>query len=136
MMAGWLTTRVKLRVPATSSILLLIAVTVKSWSIGFWCSARSGKSNLYGVRNYHRLVRLRRLPSSTHARTAEKGYTVSQSLFQSFITTDVGVTSGVLNALAMSAARLWKPGAPSAAAMCRCCSSLVICQIYERLPLD
>ena len=59
--------------------------------------------------------------------TAEKGYMVSQSLFQSSMTTEVGVMPGTLNSLAMSDARLWNPGALSDAATCRCCSALVIC---------
>ena len=48
--------------------------------------------------------------------TAEKGYMVSQSLFQSSMTTDSGVTPGTLNAFAMSTAKSWNPGAASAAA--------------------
>ena len=47
--------------------------------------------------------------------TAEKGYIVSQSLFQSFMTIDSGVVPGTLNSFAMSTAKLWKPGAASAA---------------------
>ena len=37
--------------------------------------------------------------------TAEKGYIVSQSLFQSSITTVSGVTPGMLNSFAISTAR-------------------------------
>ena len=57
MIPGCVTTSVKLRVPATSSILSLMAVTLKSGSNGSWCSTRRGKSNLYGVRNFGSEVR-------------------------------------------------------------------------------